>query len=118
MTDFLVFTPASFVCGVCGFRLEKRLMVAATGEVGIRKGGADADEFCPNDGTPLRRVMWKEACEECFTQSHELMLALIESVKLQSHYANLLNMHDGGTRMQFSCVAEWIERLKKVGTIQ
>lgn len=117
MTDFLVFMPASFVCGRCGFQLEKRTMVAATGQVGIRKGGEDADS-CPNDGTPLRRLMWKEAYEQCATSWHEAMLALIESVKLQSHYAELLNMHDGGTRMQFSCAAEWIERLKKVGTIQ
>ena len=49
--------------------------------------------------------------------AHELMLVLIESVKLQSHYAALLNMHDGGERMQFSCPAEWIERLKVCGTI-
>lgn len=47
----------------------------------------------------------------------ELMRALIESVKLQSHYAMLLNMHDGGERHQFSSVAEWIERLKTVGAI-
>jgi hypothetical protein len=109
--------PASFVCGQCGFQLEKRSISAVTGAVGIRKGGEDGD-VCPNDGQPLRRKMWKEAFEECTESSHEVMLALIESVKLQSHYADLLNMHDGGTRMQFSCAADWIQRLKATGTIQ
>lgn len=40
----------------------------------------------------------------------ELEAALAESVKLQSHYADLLNMHDGGERMQFT-VDSWLARL-------
>jgi hypothetical protein len=31
-----------------------------------------------------------------------LRTSLEESVKLQSHYAMLLNMHDGGKRLQFA----------------
>jgi len=38
--------------------------------------------------------------------------ALAESVKLQAHYAALLNMHDGGQRMVFPTVEAWLERLK------
>lgn len=38
--------------------------------------------------------------------------ALEESVKLQSHYAEILNMHDGGKRIQFSSAKEWIDRLE------
>jgi hypothetical protein len=41
----------------------------------------------------------------------ELRRALDESVKLQSHYAGLLNMYDGGTRKQFASGQEWMERL-------
>lgn len=37
--------------------------------------------------------------------------ALEESVKLQSHYAKLLNMHDGGERLQFHSAEEWVARL-------
>lgn len=37
--------------------------------------------------------------------------ALEESVKLQSHYAGLLNMYDGGKRLQFSSSREWMNRL-------
>ena len=46
-----------------------------------------------------------------------LLLALVESLKLQSHYAELLNMHDGGERMGFATPADWIKRLIEVGKI-
>ena len=47
----------------------------------------------------------------------DLWAALVESLKLQSHYAELLNMHDGGARLQFRTPAEWIARLREVKKI-
>lgn len=47
----------------------------------------------------------------------ELRIALEESVKLQSHYAELLNMHDGGGRIGFDDAAAWIARLRDTGTL-
>lgn len=47
----------------------------------------------------------------------ELRVALEESVKLQSHYADLLNMYDGGKRMEFKGVDEWMARLMEIGTL-
>lgn len=47
----------------------------------------------------------------------EQEIALNASLKLQSHYAKLLNMHDGGKRIGFKTIEEWINRLKQVGTI-
>jgi len=47
----------------------------------------------------------------------ELKIALRESLKLQSHYANLFNQYDGGNRMIFNSIKEWISRLQEVGTI-
>jgi len=41
-----------------------------------------------------------------------LLGALERSVKLQSHYAKLLNMYDGGERLQFATAQEWIARLQ------
>ena len=41
----------------------------------------------------------------------KIMIALEESIKLQSHYAGLLNMYDGGKRLQFADADEWIKRL-------
>lgn len=40
--------------------------------------------------------------------------ALRESVKLQSHYAGLLNMHDGGKRMRFPSAQVWMRRLAEL----
>lgn len=40
--------------------------------------------------------------------------ALDASVKLQAHYAALLNMHDGGERIVFASTEEWLERLKRL----
>lgn len=47
----------------------------------------------------------------------ELELALELLVKLQSHYAKLLNMHDGGKRHAFANRQEWIERLRETGDL-
>jgi len=44
----------------------------------------------------------------------ELKEALVESVKLQSHYAQLLNMYDGGQRIVFKNAREWLERLSEM----
>ena len=44
----------------------------------------------------------------------ELEKALKTSVKLQSHYAKLLNMYDGGERILFSSVEDWLKRLNEV----
>ena len=43
-----------------------------------------------------------------------LKAALEESVKLQAHYAKLLNMHDGGQRIQFKSADEWLARLERI----
>ena len=44
----------------------------------------------------------------------ELYYLLHESLKLQSHYAALLNMHDGGTRLQFPTVEDWARRNRQI----
>lgn len=43
-----------------------------------------------------------------------LRKALEQSVKLQSHYAGLLNMRDGGTRMIFKDADDWMARLDRL----
>lgn len=43
-----------------------------------------------------------------------VLRALEESVKLQSHYAQLLNGYDGGKRTEFANAAEWLARLAEV----
>lgn len=45
--------------------------------------------------------------------SEEVWRALEASVKLQSHYAVLLNMHDGGQRIGFPDAQAWLLRLRE-----
>jgi hypothetical protein len=44
----------------------------------------------------------------------ELRRALKRSLRLQAHYAMLLNMHDGGQRMIFTEIDQWLARLREV----
>jgi len=43
--------------------------------------------------------------------------AIDESVKLQAHYATLLNQHDGGKRTVFASTEEWLARLDEVDEV-
>lgn len=57
------------------------------------------------------------AAEQIAKAFPDLVKALEESVKLQTHYAELLNMHDGGERIGFKSVDAWIDRLRECGTL-
>jgi len=63
-----------------------------------------------------------DAAERALEQQRQtyddLWKALEESVKLQSHYAVLLNHWDGGERIQFGSATEWVGRLVYTGTIR
>lgn len=52
------------------------------------------------------------------TRKELLEIALENSVELQSHYAELLNLFDGGKRMTFKSGKEWIKRLVNIGRLQ
>jgi len=60
--------------------------------------------------TSLEREL-TEKVERLESQLATLQDALEESVKLQSHYAELLNMHDGGARLRFEDAVAWMQRL-------
>lgn len=47
----------------------------------------------------------------------DIKIALEESLKLQSHYAGLSNQYDGGERMTFDTVEDWIGKLIEIGTL-
>lgn len=48
----------------------------------------------------------------------EVDKALSEAIRLKSHYAKLLNQHDGGHRIIFDTVEKWMERLEETGTLR
>lgn len=87
----------------------------------------DVKQLCDSIGNPklpkqtsqehhaLSDAKWtKEAWEFCMLRMRG---ALDESVKLQSHYAKLLNMYDGGRRLQFKDGEEWVARLAALSGI-
>lgn len=68
----------------------------------------------------MKEFLVRQGEENFMTHATEsdLETALAESVKLQSHYAVLLNQHDGGERMQFDSGAAWMNRLRETGTLK
>lgn len=87
-------------------------------------GGAHADSGARNCDCEIAKEYREadRACDEFFAQKKasrsslesenaRLREALKESVKLQSHYAMLLNGWDGGKRIEFKSSDEWLERL-------
>lgn len=56
----------------------------------------------------------RTVCIDCAQDGiDELAEALDQSVKLQTHYAALLNQYDGGERRGFPTVAGWVARLRE-----
>ena len=47
----------------------------------------------------------------CREENARLRQALDRSLQFQSHYATLLNQYDGGKRLQFTTVDEWLSGL-------
>lgn len=47
----------------------------------------------------------------------EVWHALEEMVKLQKHYAELLNMHDGGQRHGFNSAKEYLDRIRQLSNV-
>jgi hypothetical protein len=72
--------------------------------------------YAQEDRAPKAERMWS-AVLATLQQHERAMAALRESVKLQSHYADLLNMYDEGRRRTFVSAEEWIERLVEIGTL-
>lgn len=62
----------------------------------------------------MNRGIVYQDLDPILNENIELRKALEESVKLQSHYAQLLNMHDGGSRMEFKTAYDWMICLKEV----
>lgn len=73
--------------------------------------------------SPRLRKLYDEVIEDAHSAiriadetsgAAELRQALEESVKLQSHYAELQNTYDGGTRRSFASAEDWLDRLAEL----
>ena len=80
---------------------------------------AENEKLEKSQYTPLWAVVNElklggNGCPDSLILEHvsKLREALEESVKLQSHYAGLLNMYDDGKRIQFGSAQVWLDRLE------
>ena len=81
--------------------------------------GRSFDNLSPEDVAAAEEDMPRghmQAIKETEARTAALVSALAESVKLQSHYATILNAYDGGKRMSFASEQEWIDRLNSLQT--
>lgn len=70
-----------------------------------------------NEAAVRQEQINRNECNRLRGLVEEMAVALEESVKLQSHYAKLLNMHDGGRRLRFLTGLDWMMRLRETGKL-
>jgi hypothetical protein len=70
----LVYVPGDWFCPTCGYRQHQRILYAQSGDVGINRAEPDP---CPNDGTPMQRLTWKQDAED----ANRAALDLIKQVR-------------------------------------
>lgn len=60
-TDDLIYIPGEWQCPVCCFMAHRRILYAQDGSVAVNRN--ETPETCPNDGTPLEKVTYKQEYE-------------------------------------------------------
>ena len=104
-------------CWTCGWLGKKSIIPGSTP---CLWKGKYPDWLQPGSSSNHRQSRWGKDCP-CWKSKKEnneltfdeLMVALEESVILQSHYAKLLNQYDGGERISFLSPEAWITRLRE-----
>ena len=101
---------------------QRQLVLLALATLALERPGFDyaltniallIDNHRP-DGAAEMYEGFKALNADRHAKERETMEALGESVKLQAHYAKLLNMHDGGERIAFDSAEQWIARLREL----
>jgi hypothetical protein len=55
----LAYMPGQFRCPICKFQLSKQTMFVQSGSIGVSETDLESEE-CPNDGTPMIHVTYRE----------------------------------------------------------
>lgn len=64
--------PGVWRCAKCSFQLHSMTMNMAQGTIGAKD---EPGEKCPNDGSPMWRVTWKEAYNTLYDENAEWIVA-------------------------------------------
>lgn len=66
----LAYMPGCFKCPTCGFVLSKATLSVASGQIGTTESNRES-EPCPNDGTMMIHVTYREQVEEYHARLRE-----------------------------------------------
>jgi hypothetical protein len=80
-----VYVPGRLRCPKCTFELTKATLFVQSGQIGASKAEVYQEaEPCPNDGTLMDRVTWREESDRNREYAEKLISEIIESVGAQS----------------------------------
>lgn len=79
------FVPGSFRCAKCGFRLIQSNLNAQDGTITARDAPGDR---CPNDGSPMWRVTYREELAEAYTEWEKQVDRAVEAEKVNETLAD------------------------------
>lgn len=113
--EYLIYVPGHFRCTECGFQLFKQTLSAQTGNIGITENNL-ATEPCPNDGTMMVKVTWKEACEgasERLTEVFNERDAARESAQQMAVEAAAATREDVAAFLDHSTIPSWAKIIRE-----
>lgn len=66
--------PGAWTCGKCQFRLQENILFAGNGAISADTSldTSPVNERCPNDGSLMRPLTWREVNEELYEKGIEL----------------------------------------------
>lgn len=80
-----LYVPGRLRCPKCAFQLTRATLFAQTGEVGMTKAEVFIEsEPCPNDGTPMVRVLWREEADDNRKFGESLIDELLQATGMDS----------------------------------
>lgn len=68
-----IYVPGEWKCLKCDFVLSRTTLNVTTGEAGVSRADIFEGEPCPNDGTPMVKVTWRERASDHYEWGRKLM---------------------------------------------
>ena len=80
-----IYVPGAWRCMQCGFVLSQATLFVQSGEIGCTRDQVMRldGELCPNDGTPMARVTWRDRAIENQKWGESLMEEIIAAVNAE-----------------------------------
>lgn len=69
-----IYVPGDYVCPLCSYRYHARTINANDGSVGVKAEFVQTQ--CPNDGSEMQPLTWKQEAEEANAAALDLLKQL------------------------------------------